>query len=132
MNTFITSQFNYCPLIWMCHSRTPRIQEPEESETLQYSNAQINKIHERALRIVYADNTSSFEQPLNKSESVSIIRHRNIQFLAIEIYKALNNLSSPVISELFKTKETKYDVRKGSMIVSRNVHTTRCGIDCIS
>ena len=91
----------------MCHSRT--------------INAQINKIHERALRIVYADNTSSFEQLLNKSESVSI-HHRNIQFLAIEICKALNNLSSPLMSELFKTKETKYDIRKGSMIVSRNVY----------
>ena len=117
MNAFITSQFNYCPLIWMCHSRT--------------TNAQINKIHERALRIVYADNTSSFEQLLNKSESVSI-HHRNIQFLAMEIYKALNNLSSSLMSELFKTKETKYDLRKGRMIVSRNVHTTRYRIDSIS
>jgi len=44
MNTFITSHFNYCSLVWMCHSRT--------------LNNQINRIHHRALNIVYRDYTS--------------------------------------------------------------------------
>ena len=39
MNAFITSQFSYCPLVWMFHSRT-------------LSN-RINKIHERVLSLVY-------------------------------------------------------------------------------
>ena len=42
---FIMSQFSYCPLIWMCHSR--RI------------NNQINMLDERALRVVYKDKSSS-------------------------------------------------------------------------
>ena len=33
MNTFISSQFGYCPLMWMCHSRA--------------LNIKINRIHER-------------------------------------------------------------------------------------
>ena len=41
MNTFSTSQFSYCPLIWMCHSRT--------------NNRKINMLHERYLRIIYND-----------------------------------------------------------------------------
>ena len=45
MRRFIMSQFSYCPLIWMCHSR--RI------------NNQINKLDERALRLVYKDKSSS-------------------------------------------------------------------------
>ena len=36
MKAFITSQFNYCPLIWMFHSRE--------------LNNRINRMHERALR----------------------------------------------------------------------------------
>ena len=52
MNAFITSQFGYCPLIWMCHNRN--------------IHRQINKIHERALRIVYVDNNSSFDELLKK------------------------------------------------------------------
>ena len=39
---FITTQLNYCPLIWMFHSRQ--------------LNDRINKIQERALRLVYKDN----------------------------------------------------------------------------
>ena len=86
MNAFITSHFSYCPLVWMCHNRC--------------LNTKINKIHERALRIVYDDNHSSFSELLEKSGSVSI-HHRNLQQLATEIYKALNNLSSPLMSQLF-------------------------------
>ena len=96
MNAFITSQFGYCPLIWMCHSR--KIHRP------------INKIHERALRIVYMDYTSSFDELIERSGSVSL-HHRNLQQLAIEIYKALNGISSSLMSELFVIKERKYNFR---------------------
>ena len=39
MKVFVTSQFYYCSLIWMLHSRT--------------LNNRINKIHERALKLTY-------------------------------------------------------------------------------
>ena len=42
MKAFITTQLNYCPLTWMSHSRQ--------------LNNRINKIQERALRLVYKDN----------------------------------------------------------------------------
>ena len=45
MNAFFTSQFSYCPLVWMCHSRT--------------NNSKINMLHERCLRIIYNDKQSS-------------------------------------------------------------------------
>ena len=89
INAFITSHFNYCPFIWMCHSRT--------------METQINRIHDRALKIIYGDNVSSFETLLKKSGSVTI-HHRNLQLLATEIYKAFNNLSSSLMSDLFKIK----------------------------
>ena len=73
---FIESQFQYCPLVWMFHSRT--------------SNNKINKLHERALRVVYNDYESSFEDLLGKDGSFKI-HHQNIQRLAIEIYKVINN-----------------------------------------
>ena len=58
MNAFISSHFSYCHLLWMCHSRL--------------LHAQINRIHERAPRIVYNDNISSFEQLLGLSGSIKI------------------------------------------------------------
>ena len=117
MNAFISSQFNYCPLLWMCHSRS--------------LNTQINKIHHRALSIIYRDNTSSFETLLEKSGSVGI-HHRNIQSLAIEIFKSLNNLSPSIMPEVFKLKGTKYELRTGINLQYNNHCTTSYRIDSVS
>ena len=117
MSAFISSQFNCCPLIWMCHNRS--------------LNTQINKIHHRKLSIIYRDNTSSSGILLEKSGSVSI-HHRNIQSLAIEIFKSLNNLSPAIMSELFKLKETKYKLRIAISLQSDNPRATSYGIDSLT
>ena len=76
MNAFITSQFSYCPLVWMFHSRT--------------MNSRINKIHEKALKLVYKDETFlSFDDLPKRDKSVSI-HQKNLQILATEIYKGKN------------------------------------------
>ena len=60
MKAFIESQFGYCPLVWMFHSRTV--------------NNRINRLHERGLRIVYKDHNLYFDEILRKDNSfVSII-----------------------------------------------------------
>ena len=59
------------------------------------------KLLERALRIVYNDNVSSFKDLLQRDQSVTI-HHRNIQLLAIELYKARNDISSHIMEKLFK------------------------------
>ena len=40
-NLFFNPQFNYCPLVWMPHSRS--------------ISQKINSLHERVLCIVYSD-----------------------------------------------------------------------------
>ena len=72
MKAFILSQFNYCPLVWMYHSRT--------------LNNRINKLHERALRLAYDNRHSAFEERLNIDKSVTIHR-RKLQVLVTELYK---------------------------------------------
>ena len=67
MKAFITSQFGYCPLVWMFHSRC--------------ANNRINRLHERSLRITYNDYDSTFQELLYKDNSVSI-HQRNLQLLA--------------------------------------------------
>ena len=68
MKSFFESQFGYCPLVWMFYSRG--------------INNKINHLHERALRIIYKDNTITFEELIEKDNSFSV-HHRNIQSLAI-------------------------------------------------
>ena len=70
MKAFIESQFKYCPLIWMLHSRI--------------MNSKIIRIHERALRLVYSNYVSSFHKLLKKDQSFAI-HHKDIQCLAIEL-----------------------------------------------
>ena len=68
-------------------------------------------LHERCLRIIYNDKQSSFTELLNKDNSVSI-HIRNIQRLAIEMFRFYNRLSPPLMSNMFKLKaENSYRLR---------------------
>ena len=62
-----------------------------------------NSIHERALRITYNDNQSTFEELLNKDNSVSI-HHRNLQVLAMEMFKIKNNMAPEFLNEIFQNR----------------------------
>ena len=48
-------------------------------------NSKINALHFRALRIVFPDDVSSIEDLLAKDKHLTV--HRNIHFLAIEMFK---------------------------------------------
>ena len=63
LRAFIESQFGYCPLVWMFHSRT--------------LNNRINRLHERALRLVYKNSTLTFKERLSKDNSLTMY-HRNL------------------------------------------------------
>ena len=87
VNSFFNLQFNYCPLVWMFHSRS--------------INNKINSLQERVLRIVYNDFKSSFRNLLEKDGTVSM-HAKNLQKLATEILKIPKNFSVPVMNELFQ------------------------------
>ena len=66
------------------------------------SNNKINLLHERALRMIYNDQISSFQELLEKDNSFTI-HHFNIQSLAIEMFKVINNIAATIIDDLFTT-----------------------------
>ena len=72
MKAFMSSQFSYCPLIWMNHSRT--------------LNNKINRIHERSLRVVHNDKKATFKELLEQGKVVST-HTRNLQILVTEMFK---------------------------------------------
>ena len=107
MKAFITSHFN---LIWMFHSRQ--------------LNNRINKIQERALRLVYKDNKLTFDDLLKLDNSVTI-HQRNIQILTTEIFKVKNSLAPEIMTEVFELKEPHYNLRfEASHFKRENVYAT--------
>ena len=89
MNAFNFSQFGYCSLLWMFHSRK--------------LNNRTNFINESALRIVFRDYESTFQQLLKENKSVSIYQ-RKLQILATEIFKTKNGLNRVIMKDVFKFK----------------------------
>ena len=96
VKSFFESQFAYCPLVWMLFNRT--------------LNNRINKLHERALRILYKDDISTFERLLTKDESVTM-HDRNILRLLIEMYKVKHNIFPCPIVEFVTRRNMHYKIR---------------------
>ena len=88
-NTLIKSQFSCCPLIWMFCSRQ--------------TNIVVNKIHERALRIVPNNHFSDFESMLLNMNDIAF-HHRNIQTLMIELFKIRYDLAPPIMDSLLNRR----------------------------
>ena len=117
MRSFIMSRFSYFPLIWMCHSR--RI------------NTQINKLHERALRLVYNDKSSSFWELLERNNTVTI-HERNIQVLLTEIFKVKSGAAPEIITESLKFKDHSYDLRNNNGLERRIIKSCKYGSETVS
>ena len=104
---------SYCPLIWMFHSRLIK--------------NKVNWLHERCIRIVYSDNQSTFEELLQRDNTVSVHQH-NLQFLATELCKVLNGLSPDLMKDVFPLNDDSgYSARNNRTYKSRHVETVRYG-----
>ena len=74
------------------------------------TNNMINKLHERALRLVLNHHVSDFEALLRKSNDKSCY-HRNIQMLMIELYKIKNELAPPIMDSMLNKRNIIYNFR---------------------
>ena len=99
MKSFIESQFGYCPLIWMFHSRG--------------LNNKIIHLHEPSLGIVYHGN----------------VHQRTIQSLAIELLKVKGNLSSTIMNDMLQTRTLTYNFRLQTDFARSFVNTSRFGLN---
>ena len=93
------------------------------------SNNKINLLHERALRMIYNDQISSFQELLDKDNSFTVHRF-NIQSLTIEMFKVINNTAATIIDDLFTTYHS-YNLRSKSKFVVPSVRTVHNGQNSI-
>ena len=116
-NAVVKSQFNYCPLVWMFCSRT--------------SNNMINKVHERALRIILNDDINNFETLLQNNNDICN-HHKNIQTMMIEIFKIENELAPPIMESMFEKRPTNYSLRNFQEFLTERKRTVHYGLETLS
>ena len=97
VQSFVYSNFNYCPLVWHFSSM----------KSLQ----KIEKSQESALGFLYNDHKSSYNDLLLKSRrcTMQVSRQRT---LCIEIYKTMNDLNPLFMKNFFKRRSSRYSSRK--------------------
>ena len=118
MKAFITSQFSYCPLVWMFHSRT--------------MNNRINTLQEKALRPIHTNKPNlSFDDLLEEDKSLKI-RQKSLQILATEIYKVKDDLGPKIVADNFHFVEKPYNLRNNSIIQRQANRTVYFGTKIIS
>ena len=101
-NTFILSNFNYCPIVWHFCSKA--------------SSRKMERIQERALRFLYNDKVSSYECLLEKCKSTTM-HLRRIKIIALEVFKSLNDLNPPFMKDMFTPKNVTYELRDGNLLI---------------
>ena len=91
----------------------------------------INRIHDRVLRITYNNKSSSFQDLLDKENSVAI-HHRNIRTVARETFKVLHWLLPPLLNEVFVERNCNYNLRGNNFLNRRRVDSVRYGKESVS
>ena len=96
INSFILSNFNYCPLVWSISTAT--------------SLNKVENLQKRVLHFLHNDYSSSCEE-LKKSGK-SIVNGSSYRSLCIEIFKTLNYINPSFIKDIFKLRMTDREKHK--------------------
>ena len=90
------SNFTYCPLTWhFCGKQ---------------NNYKIEKIQERALRILYQDKLCSYQELIQRADTTTVLLSR-LRTMALEVFKCTKALNTPCLNSLFKIKSTGHSLR---------------------
>ena len=110
--SFIMPQIIYCHTVWhFCRASDSRKMEP---------------VQERALRDVYCDTKSSYDELLRKAK-LTTLGCRRLQDIAIIMYKAKYNICPPYIKDIFKLDKPPYGLRNSGDFFIPRYNTTTYG-----
>jgi hypothetical protein len=113
LKSFITSNFNYCPLVWhFCGMKSTRKMEC---------------ILKRALRFAYDDYVSSYDVLLDRSGLTTLELHRQ-RLMAIETYKIKNGLLPDFLQDLICVNNTGHNTRQSNKLKVPTVNSTYYGL----
>jgi hypothetical protein len=114
--SFINSNFTYCPIVWhFCSKKQTR---------------NIEKIQERSLRFVYKDFNSEYNELLQKAnrDTMHVMRLKRILTF---VYKCVNNIGPSFLHSMFSLKVSNYNLRNTFLLEQPRVHTVLHGLNSI-
>ena len=115
--TFISANFNYCPISWMfCGKKNSKLLE---------------KLQERVLRFVFNDHNSPYEILLQKGGFLSLAAYR-LYFLGVEVYKCKCKCNPPYINQLLDSRKFKYELRDCDKFKQPKFNTVKYGFRSFS
>ena len=112
--SYIMSCFGYCPVIWTFSGKS--------------SNTLINRVQRKALRAVYNDYDSNFEQLLEKGDHLTI-HQMNLRSLLVEVYKCVNNINPSFLTSIFQYKNLTYNLRRSNLLILPYTRTISYGLN---
>ena len=111
--SFILSNFTYCSLVWHFCGAT--------------NNSKIEKIQERALKIVYSDYNSEYNELIAKfgTDTMLLLRLKSI---VLEVCKSLKHANPVYIQDIFINKDQPYDLRNPHLLVQKKTNSVNFGL----
>ena len=95
------SHFHYCSSIW--------------HNCLKSNSKKLDRLHERALRYLYSDESSQTSRTLSDRTGYSLV-DRRIQNLLIIVFKTINNYPPEYLSDLFRLRDNIKNLRGVKML----------------
>ena len=112
--SFIKSQFNYCPLVWMFHDMV--------------LNSKLNLIQGRALRLACKGSETECENLMKRTLTT---HQHNLQLLMIEIYKTKDSLNLTFMRGIFDERNNQHNLRNENHLPLSVAKTTTYGLETI-
>ena len=111
--SFISSNFNYCPVAWMFCGKKNLVK--------------LEKLQERALRFVFCDATASYEDLLERGNFLPLSVYR-IRCLGIEVFKCFHGLNPAYLNDIFIQSSLKYNLRDSCRLEQPKFRTFTYGL----
>ena len=102
LKSFILSNFSYCPVTWIFCGKK--------------NCAKLEKLQERALRIVFNDGHASYET-LCESANILPLNVYRVRFLGIEVYKCVNGLNPKYMNDMLVIRPNADRLRDSSRAI---------------
>ena len=111
-NSYIASNFNYCPVVWTFTGRT--------------IINKLEQLHKRAVRFTVNDSSTSYEEICKKQDFLPIYLHC-IKGVAVQMYKVKKCLAPSYINDLFQVRDSTYNMRNSDAFVIPKYNLVKYG-----